>query len=241
MIESKKVGLSGNAIKFIALIAMIIDHLAFSLAYGTTIIDPNSILYIFLKMPGRIVAPVMCYFIAEGYFMTSNKKKYLQRLILLAIVSHFPYILLFQATWWKTTSIIWGFIWGFVALHVVKGTKLNLLLKITLVVVCSAMSLVSTYDTQVVLWILMFGVFYKDLNKQIVAFVLIAMFGGLTSVAFRFANSGINAWYTLAILATIPLLMYYNGERGVNSRLAKCSFYVLFPLHHMILYLFFVL
>ena len=38
---------------------------------------------------GRLTCPIMCYFIAEGYYYTKSFQKYALRLFLLAIVSHF--------------------------------------------------------------------------------------------------------------------------------------------------------
>lgn len=79
--------LNSNALKIIAVTAMIVDHATFWL------LSSDSALYVILRIFGRFAAPIMCYLIAEGYFHTSNKKKYCKRLFIFALISHYPYIL----------------------------------------------------------------------------------------------------------------------------------------------------
>ncbi|MDN6607892.1 MAG: conjugal transfer protein TraX, partial [Tetragenococcus halophilus] len=67
--------------------AMIVDHTTFWL------VPSDTLFYVILRMIGRLAAPIMCYLISEGYFHTSNKKKYLKRLFIFALISHYPYIL----------------------------------------------------------------------------------------------------------------------------------------------------
>ncbi len=231
--------MTSNLIKFIAIIAMIFDHCIYSLTYGLELIDPDFFLYPLLGFPGKIVAPIMCYFVAESYHYTSNKKKYISRLLLLAIVSHIPYILLFEGTWWKTTSIIWGFLLGFIALHIAKDKDLNKFAKALVVSLCCLLSLISTYDSLVVLWILFFGLYRNDTKKQIFSFCIITFCGGLSSILVKFIMFGFSSWYTFGMLLAIPLILLYNGERGKKSKFSKYGFYLVFPLHHLVLFVLF--
>jgi len=91
---------------------MIVDHTTFWL------VPNDTLLYVVLRMFGRLAAPIMCYLISEGYFHTSNKKKYLKRLFIFALISHYPYILYFDLTSFQATSIIWGLFAGFLALSI---------------------------------------------------------------------------------------------------------------------------
>ena len=56
---------------------------------------------LFFHAVGQIAAPIMCFFIAEGYAYTSNLKKYLLRLFIAAVISHVPYALCFKFTVWE--------------------------------------------------------------------------------------------------------------------------------------------
>ena len=86
---TKRFGLSGNALKVIAIIAMTIDHVAWMRieAYEQAEVP----LQIFLHCIGRLTAPIMFFFVAEGYHHTRNFWKYVGRMALLAAVSHFAF------------------------------------------------------------------------------------------------------------------------------------------------------
>ena len=71
--------LNANQLKIIAIIAMLIDHVALSF------LPSQTVLYQIMRAIGKITMPIMCYFIAEGYYKTSNIKKYLLRLILFSL------------------------------------------------------------------------------------------------------------------------------------------------------------
>ena len=65
---------SASTLKWIAVGCMLLDHLAW--AFIETASLPGQICHLI----GRVTAPVMCYFIAEGYFHTRNIKRYALRL-----------------------------------------------------------------------------------------------------------------------------------------------------------------
>ena len=66
--------LNSNHLKIIAIIAMTIDHAADLIFPGM----PFKILPTLCHIIGRITAPIMFFFICEGYYHTKNLKKYLQ-------------------------------------------------------------------------------------------------------------------------------------------------------------------
>ncbi|MDE5858902.1 MAG: conjugal transfer protein TraX, partial [Oscillospiraceae bacterium] len=85
-------GLSANTLKYIAIVAMLIDHIAWCF------VDTYSFWGQIMHIIGRITAPIMCYFIAEGYHYTRDVKKYLLRLGVFAIISWFPFIFMESGT-----------------------------------------------------------------------------------------------------------------------------------------------
>ena len=63
-------GLSGNALKVIAIVAMTIDHLAWM---GIeTYEQAETPIQIFLHIIGRLTAPMMIFFVAEGLMITAD-------------------------------------------------------------------------------------------------------------------------------------------------------------------------
>lgn len=66
-------GLNSNQLKIIAIVSMTLNHF-------TSVIFPNyptNVAIIFLHITGRIAAPIMWFFIAEGYYHTHDLKKYI--------------------------------------------------------------------------------------------------------------------------------------------------------------------
>lgn len=61
-------GLSGSALKVIALISMVIDHVALYL------MEQGTLLYETMRCIGRIAFPVFAFLIAEGFIHTKNSK-----------------------------------------------------------------------------------------------------------------------------------------------------------------------
>ncbi len=79
---SFKKGLTLNELKLIAVVAMIIDHIAY---YNYFFMSDKT--YLAFRIIGRIAMPIFAYAIVEGYFHTKNIKKYVIRLFILAIIT----------------------------------------------------------------------------------------------------------------------------------------------------------
>lgn len=224
--------LSAFDLKILAMIAMFIDHaVAISLSH-------NSFLGILLRFSGCIVAPVMCYFVAEGYYKTSNPVKYGKRLLLFSIISHLPYNLVFGFSFFEATSVMWGLFLGLVSLIVVKTESTPLLLKVGFVGLSCVLSVTANWNFVAVLWIVFFGLYHGDLKKQMISFIVV---GSLTHIIPTFINfgllhNGFPHWYQLGIYFAIPLLASYSGERGHTSRVMQYGFYVFYPAHLLLLY-----
>ncbi|MBO5164443.1 MAG: hypothetical protein J6B75_08430 [Ruminococcus sp.] len=85
-----KKGITGSDLKYIAILAMLIDHIA------VLFIPSDKPLYACMRFAGRLTAPIMCFFISEGYHYTRNLKKYFSRLAVFAVISHFAFAFAFS-------------------------------------------------------------------------------------------------------------------------------------------------
>ena len=195
--------LSGNALKVIAIVAMTIDHLAW--VGIETYEQAETPTQIFLHCIGRLTAPMMIFFVAEGYHHTHDFRRYLRRLLMLAVVSHFAFCyfnmsgfnplgnLLFNAT-----SIAWPLLWGLILLKVWDMER-----------------------------ILMIGRNRGCFHKQMLWMMAII---SLYAVAFFIFHSPTYGMVHLACWLAVPLLAMYNGQRGRLKWLGK-FFYYYYPAH----------
>lgn len=225
--------LTANKLKIIAIISMFFDH------FVAVFIQHDSIQGILLRIPGRISAPIICYFVAEGYFYTSNKNKYILRLVIFALISHVPYNLLFGFGFFQATSIIWGLALGLIALTVIKDDRYNIVVKVLVLLLACFLSLRANWNFVAVLWIVGFGLFRGNLKHQMYSFIIIGVIFHLipTFIYFGFSHSLYPHWYQLAFIIAIPFLLMYNGKLGKKSKTLSLLFYTFYPGHMLLLYL----
>lgn len=225
--------LTANTLKNISIISMFFDH------FVAVFISHGTLMGIILRTPGRIAAPIMCYFIAEGYHYTSNLKKYIYRLLVFAVISHLPYNLLFGYTFFQATSIIWGLAMGLIALAAVKSNKLNTITKLAVLGACSALSIIANWNYVAVLWIVVFGIFQGNFKRQILSFIAVGIIFHLIPTYLNFGpvHEGYPHWYQLGIFLVIPLLAMYNGKLGKKTKFTSWFFYAFYPGHLILLYL----
>lgn len=234
-----KKGLSAHALKMIAIAVMVVDHTAWAFASG-------SFLNIIMHVIGRLTAPIMCYFIAEGYFRTRNVRKYAWRLALFAFISHIPFQYfesagsLFQpgrGLKLVPTSVIYPLFLGLVSLIVWNSARLQKSKKIVLVTLLCLAACIGDWAFFAVLWTFFFALYRGNFPKQATAFALIGLFNPvLTGVVM--AVSGMGPWYEglyqAGVLLALPFLAMYNGDlRG--SKNLKWLFYVFYPVHLVVL------
>lgn len=199
----------------------------------------NTIEGLVLRFPGRIAAPIMCYMIAEGYHHTSNRKKYIIRLLIFAVISHLPYNLCFGFSFFQATSVIWSLAMGLVALTAMKSDKLHILVKLIILGGCCVLSVTANWNYIAVLWIVAFGLFYGNFKLQMMSFTTIGIIFHLIPTYFNLGSihEGYPHWYQFGIFLAIPLLAMYRGERGKKSKFMTWFFYVFYPAHLILLYL----
>jgi hypothetical protein len=231
--EKINYSLTANELKIIAIAAMFFDH------FCAVFLDHGTVIDLVSRTPGRIAAPIFCYFISEGYYYTSNREKYISRLLIFAAISHLPYNLAFGFTFFQATSIIWGLAMGLIALTAVKSDKLPLLAKPIVVAACCALAVTANWNYVAVLWIVAFGLFHGDFKKQILAFCAIGIVFHLIPTYLNFGpiHEGYPHWYQLGIFLTIPLLGLYRGKLGKKSKIMSWFFYVFYPGHLLLIYL----
>lgn len=237
----RKISLNRNQLKYIAVLAMLIDHIAW--AFVPMFSAAGQIMHFI----GRFTAPIMCYFVAEGYFYTRNVRKYLLRLGIFSIISWLPFAwfelgekVFESGNFLFAQSVIYTFFLGLTALHIWNEEQSRCKKVIALIVIC-ILSLIGDWAFFGVLWILFFGIFHGNLKLQIRSYYIIAAVSMLAIILRRIPEfiSGTVPVYTVIwqfglLAAPLPLLCY-NGERGSGKAVHKWFFYIFYPVHILIL------
>lgn len=81
------------ALKIIAVVSMLIDHTGFFLRCKF-LLDAQP--YTVMRMLGRIAFPIFCFLLANGFDKTSDRSRYLSRLVMFAVISRIPFSLTFS-------------------------------------------------------------------------------------------------------------------------------------------------
>lgn len=223
-------GLNANTLKLIAVIAMVVQHVTV-MFYPT-----ENALHWSLYAVGRITAPIMCFMIVEGYYHTSNIKKYLLRLFIATLLSHVPHALVFGFSpfrFWKVTSIMWCLFLGLLALVIYEKKEIPVFFRLLAIGVSCILAYPSNLNCIVVLWILGFGVFHNNNWKKYTAFFLVTL---CYLAEFWVIDAQGIPWIRLVSLAAIPLLLLYNGTLGKKRKWIQYGYYLFYPVHFLILY-----
>lgn len=222
-------GLSAYALKTIAIIAMVVDHVA------VAFVPSGSALWQVMRGIGRLTAPIMMFFLAEGYHHTRNVNKYAMRLGVFALVSHFPFFYFNFGRWpvsggrlWLSpTSVIYTLFICLIALMVWNDESLKPTLKAILLAILCVAATPGDWGVFAVLSVLAFGAYRGDFKKQALAYCIIV-------AVFLVLQGQVSMPFVYAKFLAITLLRQYNGTLGGSKR-SKWFFYVFYPLHLLVL------
>lgn len=226
----KEKGLNANQLKLIAIAAMTLDHLTWTLFPGY-----STVWYVILfHIIGRITAPIMWFFVAEGYYHTHSVKRYAVRLFILAAVSHFAYnfcfgipFIPFQSSVFNQTGVAWSLAWGLVLLYICDKAQWKEWQKNLAAIIICLITFPSDWSCIATMAILAIGTNRGDFKKQMTHMMACVVMYAI--VYFLFIDK-IYALIQLGTCLTIPLLRVYNGKRGSFKGMGKL-FYVYYPLH----------
>lgn len=234
-----KFSLGSDVIKYFAALAMLIDHIAWCF------VDTYSAAGYIMHTIGRMTAPIMTYFIVEGYHYTRNLNKYLLRLAIFAAASWIPFIFMEFGTlspfifdegnmyFNPMQGVIYTFFLTVLALKTVHSEKLKKPVKVLIVFGLCILSTIGDWFFFPIIWALFLDKYRGDFKKQAIVFAassallvtgMIALSGDFLPNSFQYG----------VLLALIPLY-FYNGQKGRGGKFNKWFFYVFYPAHMLLL------
>lgn len=231
--------LDRRQLKWIAICAMVCDHLAWGF------VDFMTPLGQILHLIGRLTLPIMCFFVAEGYRHTSSVKEYIKRMLFFWVVAVIPFYLFFGELYGYRQNIIFDLSLGLMMLAVLESKRFLLWQKVGLGSLIILLSIwIGGWIIMPILYILAF--YYGKSFKQQAAWIC-----GLTIAleAFLIAAIKLNGiwhfshydwpWYDklylLGFMLPLFLLKRYNGRKGKETE-GRYFFYLFYPMHFLVLY-----
>ena len=230
----KPISLNRNQIKTIAIVAMAIDHVAW--AFVPTASVPGQLMHVV----GRLTAPIMAYFIVEGYLHTRSVARYALRLALFALIS-WPAFVLFEygalpfrlSGKWLSLYLDFGVIYTlFLCLLAVwlwdQGPRPRAVRLLGVAGLCF-LSLWGDWPVYDILFALAFFIWREDKRRMWTAYCVAAAI----SVGDLWLEYGfVSQLFQAGVFLAAPLLaLCYNGERGGGGRWQKWFFYIFYPAH----------
>ena len=168
--------LTSNTLKYIAIIAMTMDHFAYSFI-------PNESPWSFvLNVVGMMAAPIFFFSAVEGYHKTRNINKYLTRLGIFAIISQIPFtyfvlegtLLGYHIGTYLFFNVIYTILLGVLAIHVNRKIR-NPILRIILILILIIVSTPADWGAIGVIIILIFDFFYGNYKKQLLGYCIMTI------------------------------------------------------------------
>ena len=222
-------GLTGSTLKWIAMITMLIDHVAATILVRHMLSNGATMevytVYEVMRNIGRVAFPIYCFLLVEGFLYTKNICRYIGRMCFFVVVAELPFNMAFagKVFYLGYQSVMLTLLIGLLTMLVCRKWEEkwpeNELLQLAGIVVCTAAGMALAYVLKTdyahkgILSIMAFYCFRKEKNVKLLA-------------------GALSFWWEPWALLAFPLLWLYNGQRGMKM---KYFFYAFYPLHLLVL------
>ncbi len=228
------------SLHMMAMLFMLCDHL-----WGT-IVPGND----WLTCIGRISFPIFAFMIVEGYFHTSNLKKYVKRLLIFAILSEIPFNLAMGSRVFYPVhqNVLWSFMISIGLIHLNEKARKTEKLWIRIATGCTTvlfgfliglLTMVDFYHAGI-LTVLVFYFFRQRVWWGYIGqflclwYINMELLGGLGYEVVLFGSTYFFTRQGLALLALIPIWLY-KGRQGPHNKPLQYFYYAFYPVHLLIL------
>ena len=223
--------LNRTQLKYLAALAMLIDHI------GAFFIPVTTPLGALCRIIGRLTAPIMCWFLAEGYEYTRSKSRYALRLFIFALVSQPFYAYAHNNTILEADfNMIFTLFLSFVMLLCYEKIREDFL-KFLSVAAIICLSYFCDWGITAPLWVLGFYLYKNSRKKKLIYFSAVTLFW-IARVTYNCIDIGYywyGEWCQLGLFLFPLVSLLYNGQKGSNSKFSKWFFYIFYPLHLFVL------
>ena len=233
-----------DLLKYIALVLMTLGH--WSLDIYKNII-PSRSLFKFLVVAEYFAPPVFFFFIAEGFHYTKSKTKYAIRLLIFAVITQIPYSLTYPGgltlyNLFLQWNVIMTLFLGLCAL-IVMHCEWKLPLRLLTIAALMAVSWLLNCEWKVsgIMIMLLFALLRQKPLLRFIAYTVF-MFAVDCVMVRNIPALSDYLHYLLPIwIAGVVITFFYNGKKGHLPLFSKYFFYVWYPLHLFVQWLFHII
>lgn len=233
--------LNRNQIKYIVIIAMLIDHIAWGFVDAV-----NPVLGACMHFIGRLTGPTMAYFVGEGYSYTKDVGRYQKRLALFALISWPAYVYFEYGTLFlelekhpglfvlnPAQSVIFTLFLSLSAIRIWESPKMKKPIKIICIILLCLFSCIGDWAFMDVLACLFVHIYRDRAKAKWTAFTLVFFIPIALMMIFADFSS---VWFQAGVLLVPPMLSFlYNGQCGSKAKVHKWFFYLFYPAHLVLL------
>ena len=234
--EKTRFGLNSTALRLLAILFMLLDHL------WATVVPGN----LWMTCAGRLAFPIFAFQLYEGYRHTGDFRRYCLRLLLFALLSEIPFNLFYAGSvlFPFHQNVMFTLLLGLLAIRQAdmlrreQGIKRKSLRCLALLaVLAGGVLLFPDYGLMGVMTVLCFFVFREHRLFQLAAMAVLNIFAfkGQTIPVSLFGLASDFPIQGFALLS-LPLIWLYNGQKGPGGRGLRLFWYIFYPLHMLALY-----
>ncbi len=233
-----KTYINGTALKLIAIITMTIDHIAAGYLACSSLGRNYSDIVYGMRVIGRLAFPLYIFLLVEGYFHTKSKKKYLERLLALLVVSEIPFHFVFQnGTNYITSSVMATLSMGFVAI-IICG-KFEISYRRAPGILNKTSVLIGALISCSIMWLLCYSIkndygFYgvaAILGCYIARKALPGKKGQLLSIVTVVLILCLESPIEIVAIVDALLIYLYDGTKGTKNKIKNLIMNTYYPVH----------
>ena len=221
--------LSGTALKRIACLSMLIDHIGAALLENG-LFRQNAVwqggirLDFVMRMAGRLAFPIYCFLLVEGFLHTHDVKRYVERLFLFGLLSEVPFDMAFFRTpfHWGNQNVYWTLALGVLAMALMQKFQ-------------DAEGNIAWKGRLAALGCVVLAQLLQTDYGAIGVALIVALYLTRNNRKYQCIIGAVMMLFELTAPLAFVLVWFYNGQRGACSPLQKKAFYWFYPVHLLVL------
>lgn len=200
---------------------------------------------------GRVAFPIFAFMIAEGFRKTHDRRKYVLRVVIFALVAEVPFDLMYGSTPFYPyhQNVLWTFLIALLCMSGIEAFKKKENIVLTVFVaavitlcgfVIGSITMVDYYGAGVLTVLLFYFTNRRKATDYIIQligmyFLNVKMLGGYYFTITVLGHEFEIVQQGLALFALIPIWLYHE-KQGYHSKWFQYVCYLFYPVHMLVIY-----